>query len=143
MEYSYDKSLGNISRMISKALGKRLEQKLATKNINITAEQWSVLSLLYQKDKLTQVEIGAYLGLDKVRILRIVRNLESANMIKRVISKTDKRYNDVCLTSNGKQLYDKIVPIACDLHDEAFANFKAEDISMCLDLLNKISNNLK
>lgn len=142
MEYSYDKSLGNISRMISKALGKRLEEKLATKNIKITAEQWSVLSLLYHKDKLTQVEIGTYLGLDKVRVLRIVRNLESENMIKRVISKTDKRYNDVCLTSNGKQLYDKIVPIACDVHDEAFSNFKSDDINLCLSLLDKINKNL-
>lgn len=143
MEYSYDKSLGSISRIISKALGKKLEKKLAIDNINITAEQWSVISLLCQKDKLTQVEIGAYLGLDKVRVLRIVRNLESENMIKRVISKIDKRYNDVCLTAEGTQLYHKIVPLACDVHDEAFANFKPEDINLCLDLLDKINNNLK
>ncbi len=143
MEYNYDKSLGNISRMISKALGKRLEEKLETRNINITAEQWSVISLLFQKEMLTQVEIGAYLGLDKVRVLRIVRNLEDQKNIKRVISKADKRYNDVCLSDEGKQLYQKIVPIASDVHKEAFNNFKPEDINLCLSLLDKINNNLK
>lgn len=143
MEYSYDKSLGNISRMISKALGKRLEEKLETHHIKITAEQWSVISLLFQKNKLTQVQIGAFLGLDKVRVLRIIRSLEDNKLIQRVISKKDKRFNDVCLTDKGNQLYQKIVPIACDVHTEAFNNFKPEDINLCLSLLGKINENLK
>lgn len=143
MEYRYDKSLGNISRMISKALGKRLEKKLSENNIDLTAEQWSVISLLFHKGILTQVQIGIILGLDKVKTLRIVKHLENKDLLKRVISSTDRRYNNVCLTPKGVQLYHRIVPFAIEVHKEAFDSMHPRDVNYCLNILTKISENLK
>ncbi len=143
MEYRYDKSLGNISRMISKSLGKSLEKKLSENNIDLTAEQWSVISLLFHKDILTQIQIGIILGLDKVKTLRIVKHLENKDLLKRVISSTDRRYNDVCLTPEGVQLYHQIVPFAIEVHKEAFASINPTDVTLCLDILAKINNNLQ
>ncbi|MFO7830049.1 MAG: MarR family transcriptional regulator [Bacteroidales bacterium] len=143
MKYSFDKSLGNISRMISKSLGKSLEAKLTARDIFITAEQWSVLSLLFQKKKLTQIEIGTLLGLDKVQIVRIIDILEKEQLVQRVISPTDKRFKNVNLTPKGIEIYHKIVPYATNVHADAFSSISEEDIKQCLATLEKINNNLK
>lgn len=143
MDYCYDKSLGNITRMISKALGKRLEEKILQQNLNVSAEQWSVLSLLYQKEVLTQVQIGAFLSLDKVRVLRIVTRLEKQKLVLRQISKTDKRFNDVRLTKKGKEIYHTIVPLAMEVHDEALAGLSEKDTAYFIALLNRMKDNLQ
>ncbi|MGC9375134.1 MAG: MarR family winged helix-turn-helix transcriptional regulator [Bacteroidales bacterium] len=129
--------------MLSRSLGKRLEKKLSENTIDITAEQWSVLSLLFHKNKLTQVQIGNILGLDKVKVLRIVRHLENKNLLKRVISTTDKRYNNVYLTPEGSILYHQIVPFALEVHKEAFDSIHPDNISLCIDIMTKINNNLE
>ncbi|MDY6800330.1 MAG: MarR family transcriptional regulator [Bacteroidota bacterium] len=142
MKYSFDTSLGNISRMISKSLGKSLEAKLASRDIFITAEQWSVLSILFQKKKLTQIEIGTLLGLDKVQIVRIIDILEKEKFVQRVISLTDKRFKNVNLTPKGIEIYHKIVPYAIEVHADAFSSINKDDIKQCLITLEKINDNL-
>jgi len=129
--------------MISKALGKRLEEKILKEKLDVSAEQWSALSLLYQKKVLTQVQIGAYLSLDKVRVLRIVSRLEEQKLVLRQISKTDKRFNDVRLTKKGKEIYHTIVPLALEVHDEALAGLTENDTDLLIDLLNRMKENLQ
>ena len=142
MKYSFENSLGNISRMISKALGETLERKLIENNIFITAEQWSLISLLFQKGDLSQRDIGVFLGFNKVRILRIINRLEVDHIIVRMVNVNDKRFRIIRLTDLGKDYYNKIIPFAQETIEVAFNKFSEKETAVFNKLFKKIYGNL-
>ena len=143
MKYTYKKSLGLLSRSISKELGDRLEQKLKAQNINITADQWSVLSMLRHEGESSQKNISDVFGYDKVRVLRIVRNLEDKGMLNKRVCRHDRRTRIVSLTSEGMSLYVKIHPIAEATINEATKSLSKREVDFYTELSQKIIRNLK
>src|SRR6056297_1305386 len=143
MKYTYKKSLGLLSHTISKGLGNRLEQKLKAQKINITADQWSVLSMLRHEGESSQKNISDVFGYDKVRVLRIVRNLEDRGMINKRVCSHDKRTRIVSLTSEGMSLYAKIHPIAEATINEATKSLSNREVRLYTEISQKIIMHLK
>lgn len=142
MEYSFDKSLGHLSQVISKNLGSNLEKKLLENGISLTAEQWSVISLVYHKKDLNQNAIANAYGFDKVRVLRILNILESEKIIYRTTDALDKRSRKVTITDKGVSLYHKIVPLAQETIDNALKSLTQEEVSQYMQLSGMIIQNL-
>lgn len=142
MKYSFDRSFGNLSRTISKALGQRLESKLREQNLSITAEQWNVISMLHHHGKLSQKAIGLFVGFNKVRINRLIDRLEKTKIVKRSASNSDKRMKIVTLTKLGNQYYQQIYPFAEETLKDATKGLNPEEVDICINYLLKISNNL-
>ena len=139
MKYSFDKSLGNLTHRISSQLGIRLTNKIG---ISVTPLQWSVISMLYFYKNQSQAEIALFLGHNKVRVKRLIDDLENTNFVKRFINKKDKRFNRVKLTKQGEILYEKIAPIARQTVKEAYCTFSEGEIVQCEKVLSKIYQNL-
>ena len=76
--YDFDQSLGKITQQVSKLLGQRLEELFIRNGFSISAEQWSIISMLSKREHPTQKDIGAYLIMDKVSVNRTLDRLESA-----------------------------------------------------------------
>lgn len=143
MEYSFATSLGNLANSISKNLGKYIVKQLKEKGIEISAEEWFVISMLYQKKVTTQNELVDQVGQNKVKITRIVDNLKMRKLILRSVSNADQRYKNVELTKMGIELYFKILPIATATIDRAIAGFSIDEYEKMLDYCNRINRNLK
>lgn len=143
MKYTYKKSLGLLSRSISKSLGEKLEQKLRAENVNITAEQWSVMSMLQYEKESSQKNISLVFGYDKVMVLRIVRNLEEMGLLNKRVCAYDKRTRIVSLTPEGKALYTKILPIAEDTLNEATKSLTRREVDFYTEISQKIIENLQ
>lgn len=142
MVYSFNKSLGNLSQMVSKRLGSSLEQELNASGIDLNAEQWSIISLLYQTPGLNQNGISQVFGIDKVRVLRILVKLEQLKLIERSIQKTDKRANTIKLTDKGLKIYKQVTPLAELILQKAFNSFSRNEIETYMKLTQRIINNL-
>lgn len=142
MEYSFNKSLGYLARVISRNLGINLEKKLLNNKITITAEQWSVISITYHHNNSNQNAIAKALNYDKVRVLRILNKLEAENIIFRKTDSNDKRARMVSLTKKGIDIYNRISPIAQETLDDAFLNLTSKEISVYMKLTQKIIANL-
>ena len=142
MKYSFDKSLGNLTHRISSQLGRRLTFKLNKIGISVTPPQWSVISMLYFYKNQSQAEIALFLGYNKVRVKRLIDDLENSNIVKRFINKKDKRFNTIKLTKQGKSLYEKISPIAKETVTEAYNQFDKDEIEQCEKVLSHIYQNL-
>lgn len=142
MDYSFDKSLGHLSHVISKSLGTHLERKLLAENILLDAEQWSIISLLYHKLDLNQNAIAKAFGFDKVHVLRIINKLETEKLITRTTDTLDKRSRKVCLSEKGVNLYQKIAPLAQETIDNALETLSAKEVFLYMDLSKKIIKNL-
>ena len=67
MAFSLDQSLGFVANRVANRLKAELERGFAARGHNITADQWSVLSRLWEEDGLTQHEIVQRISKDKTK----------------------------------------------------------------------------
>ncbi|MDT8402103.1 MAG: MarR family transcriptional regulator [Bacteroidales bacterium] len=140
--YKFEKSLGRISQQVSKSLGIRLENKFRSAGIRMNGAQWSILSMLYQSDCVTQQCVGTTLGMDKVTLTRAVNMLEKRGYLTRSQLKDDRRIKEISLSDEGKVIYNTLAPLAEATLNEAFAGIEKEKVEALLETLEKIHSNL-
>ncbi len=142
-DYQFDRSLGMLSRQISKGIGKNLQKHFDKNGIDLDPIAWSVISLLKKRPDRTQQEIVHFLWIDKVKVTRVIDKLETAGLVKRKIQEADKRYNVVSLTDKGRLFFDKVVSYAEDTLTKAFAGFSEEQQQQLIDFLVRVKQNLE
>lgn len=140
--YDFDLSLGKITQQVSRLLGQRLEEVFAQNGFSVTAEQWSIISMLSKREHPTQKEIGAYLIMDKVSVNRTLDQLEKSGWVTRTVSEKDRRSKIVTLTHEGKKLYQVLVKDAGLVLQDALQNLSEKESQHLLSLLDKVYNNL-
>jgi len=143
MKYSFDTSLGNLTQRISKSLGVLLVKKIQEDGISVNAEQWCVISMLKFQHQATQTDIGLFLGYDKVKVLRLIADLEKDGIVKRSTDRDDKRFKIVRLTEKGSETYRKIEVLARDTLAEATSGLSDAEVRNCISMLKKILGNLE
>lgn len=143
MKYSFDTSLGNLTQRISKSLGVLLVKKIQEDGILVNAEQWCVISMLKFQHQATQTDIGLFLGYDKVKVLRLIVDLEKSEIVERYEDKDDKRFKIVKLTEKGNETYRKIEVLARETLAEATSGLSDVEVKNCIVMLKKISQNLE
>lgn len=134
----FDILTGKISTTINRAL----LRAFAHEEVDITTEQWSVLSCLWHEDKVTQRELCDLTTKDKPSMTRLIDNLEKSKMVVRVPHSTDRRVNLIHLTQYGAGLREKVTGIVQRVVDKALTNISEDEISTSRNVLNKIIKNL-
>jgi DNA-binding MarR family transcriptional regulator len=142
IEYKLSDNFGFIAGRASLALSKRLQQKFRKLGYDITAEQWSILVKLWEKDGESQQEICTGTNRDKPSVTRLIDNLEKSNLVIRVPDKDDRRVNVVYLTNLGKELKNILIEEAQATYEEAFEGISEDDILTTRKVLNKLFINL-
>lgn len=132
-----------ITGKASIAIARRLHRNFKNVQIEISAEQWSILYQLWKKEGLSQQEIANNTFKDKPSITRLLNNMEKLNLVVRVPHQIDKRTNLIYLTKKGKDLKECSMQQADKTLKEALANLSEEEISICHEALKKVFNNLK
>ena len=125
------------------AIARRLQQKFNEANLNITIEQWSVLSQLWKQDGQSQQDLCRATFRDKPSITRLVDNLEKLQLVKRVASSDDRRINRICLTKMAAKLQEQTMQMAEETLNEALESVPAEQIEICKSVLQVVYDNLK
>lgn len=142
MQYHFDHSLGRITQQISRALGKRFEQKSRDQGIRIRPDQWTVISLLFHKGSMPQNKIGDLLYMDKVAVSRTIERLEKRNLVVQDVPGNDKRMRIVKLTPSGTDIYHQLSPLAGETISEALKHMKEGETRQLFESLEKIKANL-
>ena len=112
MNYQLDHNLGKLSVSVSKGLRKILEEKFRTKGLNISSDEWIVITHLYNRGSLNQSQLVDLMGRDKVSVKRFIDRLENTGYVSRMTVHRYKRYKEVLLTLYGEDLYRKMEIIA-------------------------------
>jgi len=110
--------------------------------LEITVEQWMVLTILWESNGLVQQHLADTIHKDKTTITRLIDGLEKRNLIVRVPDKTDRRQKMIYLTEKGKKLEDKLLPLNLENLHYALRDIEPEHLKLCEDVLRKINNNL-
>lgn len=135
-------SLGFIIYRTSLALKSALQRFFKEHGIEITAEQWAIIRHLWDEDGLSQREIAEKTSKDKPNITRMVDALEQKRLLFRQPDPRDRRKYCIYLTKEGKQLQERLWPLALDLRERVTQNLTPAEIDLLKDTLNKIYQNI-
>ena len=142
-EIHNDEVFNILTGKISTAINRTFLRAFASKGIEITTEQWSVLACLWKKDKVTQQDLCDLTSKDKPSMTRLIDKLEMRNLVTRVSDHNDRRTNLIHLTDAGNELQLKATEIVQEIAEKTLNHISDEELNTIRTVLKKIMNNLQ
>jgi len=93
---------------------------------DITPVQWGVLAGLKDKDGVTPTDLMVELERDLPSTLRVIWKLEKKGFVRRESNPSDRRSYIVHLTQEGRELWERLVPVVLQLNHEAYGHLDPE-----------------
>ncbi|WGX76227.1 MarR family transcriptional regulator [Paraclostridium bifermentans] len=117
-------------------------RKLKNNGINITFEQFTILTMLWDNENLCQYNLAQLTNRDQASTSRLINTLIKNELIIRQCCPSDKRINRIKLTEKGELLKESVESIARECFEEAVNGISKEEIEQGMKFLTKISENL-
>jgi DNA-binding MarR family transcriptional regulator len=128
-------------RYANQLFEKKLQQRLVP--FDISFGHWSILRVLWHTDGITQKEISIQTGLKEPTIHTALKALEIKGIIERKKGQKNLKNWYVYLTTKGKELESKLLPLAIEANKNAMRGISAEDIEITRKVLYQVIENLE
>lgn len=135
-------ALLSLSNRVARLLTQFFAEKAGLSDLGLQPQHMGVLSDLWEQDGLRQQDLAISLIKDKATITRMLSYLEEQNVLVRIADKADRRTKRIYLTHKGKSLRHQLLPRAAQATQEATRNIDPAQLSICLDVLGQIYDNL-
>jgi len=132
-----------INGKVSMAINRKMHRNFRKEGLDITPEQWTVLSYLWSKDGVSQQTLCDATFKDKPSMTRLIDNLVRAGMVERRSTPTDRRSNLIYLTPRGHAIKEKANEAVSDTMTYAFAGIDDKGIDQMRMLLKIVFNNIQ
>lgn len=142
-QFTLDQSLGYIINRTARRLRYELHQAFKANGYDVTPEQWTILNRLWEKEGLSQVELAEQTFKDKPNVTRILDVLERKQLLLRQRDAGDRRAFRVYLTEDGRNLKEKLIPLAVEVLKRGQENLTSEDRAYLQEKLNIIYHNFE
>ena len=103
----------------------KMTEKLSV--FDLTPVQYAVLYCLWENDKKSPKEIAERLKLENSTISGILERMEKKDLIKRMISKEDRRFIQIMLTEKGAVLEKDVLAAVDKVNEEVMSVFSKEE----------------
>ncbi len=113
-----------------------LKQNLA--EFDLRQRTFSVLSLVIENPKISQIEVARTLGIERSGTVVIVDELEERGLVVRERAPGDRRAYALAVTDAGKALYKKAIKRIADHEDRILSDLSQSDRMMLMALLRRI-----
>lgn len=104
----------------------------------LTIPQWRLICVLAEDLALTQVDIVARTGMDKVTVSRAAQGLSKRRLISRSEHQRDGRSHMLALTQEGAHLHSEIAPLALAYEAALIAGLAPTEVAMLKRLLSRL-----
>ena len=131
-----------LTGLITNRLTYSINRSFREAEIDITLEQFSILTLLWYKEGRNQQELANELSRDKTTVTRTLKNMFGKNLLVKVPDKTDRRNNLIYLTNKGKELQERCIRITGNYYVRALDNLSEPEVDYAIGALNKILSNI-
>ncbi len=108
------------------------------KEFNVTRSDMSFLLKLNEMGEITQKDLAKSKSLNNATVTRALERLEKKGFVKRMEDEKDKRKKNVLLTSDGKQILNKIMKKHEIYKNEIFKGFDENEFQNLMILLDKL-----
>ncbi|WP_088040556.1 MarR family winged helix-turn-helix transcriptional regulator [Bacillus sp. EAC] len=122
----------------SKAIHDQIKDEIAKFNLGIT--EFSVLEVLYQKEKQTIQQIGNSILVSSGSMTYVIDKLEQRSLLCRIPCPDDRRVIHVELTDDGNELMNQIMPKYHDLINSMFDSLDLDETYTFVKLMKKVRN---
>ncbi len=102
---------------------------------DVTPVQYSVLSVINAQPGMDQSAIAEEIGVDRATLANVVARLEAGGLLRRTISRLDRRQKLLSLTQRGKNLLVKMQEPVQRAHARTIEPLAAKDREKFLNLL--------
>lgn len=143
MRYNFNDSFGFILVKTGRLIENKLKNNFEKAEIDVTPQQWSVLTYLWNKDGIPQQEIADVFAKDKTSMTRLLNNMEKNELIIRKQGEKDKRNKRIFLTYKSKLIRKESIKIAEKTLLETLEGIDHKEIKLSKKVLKQINNNLK
>jgi DNA-binding MarR family transcriptional regulator len=109
----------------------------------VTPEQWAVLIRLWERDGCAQSELSDDTFRDQPTMSRILAGMEQRGWLKRHADPEDARVRKVFLTRSGRELKQKLVPVAEQLVGRMVAGIDERVLLQTRAALRQMFENLR
>ena len=140
--FPIENSPGYMINRMAGDLNALLYREFRSNGFEITAQQWSVLSTLWETDGIHQNKIAEKTTKNRHNISEMMKLLERQGFVKRKKDLIDKRLLKVNLTESGKALQDKLSPIVKKTMQKAFEGLDQQDAESLKKIYHKVMTNL-
>ncbi len=129
-------TIGQMIQQTSRVWRQRLDQRL--RPLGLSQARWRTIANLAHHGHLTQCELAERLGIEEPTLARSLASMESEGWIKRQSAEHDRRCKTVHLQRKASALWNRIEETARSLRHELVETIPAEDLQVCLRVLNEI-----
>ena len=121
-------------------------RQLAQKNIfkagfNITIDQWLVMKVVVENDRISQEEIADEVFKDAASVTRIIALLINKDYVTALKNDSDKRKSILTVTKKGRVVLKQIHPIIEANRKLAFAGIASKSLRQTADVMKLIQHN--
>ncbi len=106
---------------------------------NCTAVQFAALHAIAENPKVDQATIAGLIAYDRATIGGVIDRLATRELVKRSISKHDRRAKELILTEKGKTTLQAMMPIVESLQADMLAGLSESEQIEFLKLAEKIA----
>lgn len=135
-----DDRLAHLVKDATRALLRALQKRLNAHDVSLG--HWTFLRILWEKDGITQRELSEEAGVMEPTTFSALNAMEKLGYIARRQLPDNRKNVYVFLTPQGRQLKDKLVPLAEDVNRIAVATVPPEHIAATRQTLLAIIENL-
>ncbi len=91
---------------------------------------------------LSQKDLAEKFGISAAAVAMMMKKMEQDGYIKRVMSQSDNRYNELYLTEYGQDILNRTRNIFCDINAATYAGLTDDEIELMIRCLQKMQENL-
>lgn len=135
-----DDRLAHLIRYAARSVVRGLQMRLAEHNVLFG--HWAFLRILWEEDGLTQHELNERAGLMEPTTYSALRAMESLGYIERKHLAGNRKNLYVFLTAAGKDLQEKLVPLAEEVNSVSTRGLSGDEIQICRKVLLTIGANM-
>jgi len=135
----YDNVIGFVVSQAGNRLSQGLAAAIASLGSDLKPREFAILNRLHQYGKLTQVQLAELTYKDKPAITRMLDRLIARKLVKKIVSRDDRRAFVVSLTPQGEAMRNAIVPLTVNLLKTACQGISPKDLETTVATLKRIS----
>jgi MarR family transcriptional regulator for hemolysin len=104
--------------------------------------RWRVLAVLQEHSGATMGQLADLTSVDRTTLTRTLGLMEEARLVAREERESDRRSLVISLTSKGRRMFARILPLALAETDRALTGFSPAEIAALRDRLKRIADSL-
>ena len=130
---------GHLIRRAHQASTAIFAQVMAREDVDLTPFQFAALSAIAVEPGIDQATVSARAAVDRATIGGVIDRLVAKGLVKREVSKTDRRARVLTLTDSGLHVLSRVRGAVAEVQDMLCAGLSVEERGVLTDLLARIS----